>query len=441
MKPLRFPFFYGWVIVGSAFVLLALAYTAWYSFSVFLVAILEEYGWSRALTAGVFSVFTVVHGLTGPLIGGMVDRRGPRLVVGVGAMILAAGLIGSSRISEPWQFYLFFGVVAAMGVGATGWIPNFTLLQNWFVRRLGTVVGIASGGVGFGILFLVPLAQYAILHVGWRITYVLLAAAVLAVMLPTTLLFQRRRPQDMGLLPDDSSARGEERRLEAERLVVDREWASRDWTLRSAVRTYRFWMAFGAGMLLSFASQMVLVHHVALLVDAGYDKMLAASAVGMVGIASVFGKLLWGSASDRVGREVAFTAGMSCALVGILLLMLAQAILAPWVPYVYGAWMGIGYAVSATLAPTLSADLFRGRSFGAIFGLMGAGNSIGGALGSWVAGYIFDLTGDYMAALSLGLVAILASIVCLWLAGPRKVRLVPGQARQALQRARIHASR
>jgi MFS family permease len=126
---------FGWFIVGFSFITLALVYSVWHSFSVFFVALLKEFGWSRSIGAGGFSLFIILSSMTGPFMGAMVDRFGPKRVIIMGSLILGAGLALCSSIQTWWQFYIFFSVITAMGLGATGWVPNITIIQHWFKER------------------------------------------------------------------------------------------------------------------------------------------------------------------------------------------------------------------------------------------------------------------------------------------------------------------
>ena len=169
---------FGWVIVGISFITLALAYGVWYSFSVFFVALLKEFGWSRSVAAGAFSLFVIVHSVIGPLVGGMVDRFGPRRVIVVGSVCLGFGLALCSLTTAWWHYYLFFGIITAAGVGTTGWVPNTTLIQQWFKAKRGLAIGIISSGIGVGILVCVPSIQHLINGVGWRVAYRIMALCI-----------------------------------------------------------------------------------------------------------------------------------------------------------------------------------------------------------------------------------------------------------------------
>jgi MFS family permease len=431
----RLPVFYGWLIVAAAFVVLGLNYSVWYSFSVFYVALLEEFGWSRGASAGVFSVFVLVVGAMGIVVGRLADRLGPGLVLAGGTAILTAGLVASSRITELWQFYLFFGVIAGIGTAASGWVPAVTMLSRWFSMRLGAASGISSSGIGVGILIMVPLIQWLITETGWRTAYLILAAVVFIGVFPTALLLMRGRPEELGLLKDGRkpSERAQQDKSLANAAaahrsrVVDREWASRDWGIRNAARTRRYWSVFAMFSLGNITVQMVFVHQVAFLVDGGYDRLLAASIVGLIGFISIGGKIGWGWVSDRIGRELTYTLGYGFLLLGIALLIMTTVVAFPPLVYFFTVAFALGYAVSPPLGPAVVTDLFAGRNFGSIFGTLAFAHGIGSATGAWFAGYVFDLTGSYLPAFGLAIVTAIASTAAVWVAAPGKVRRAPGR--------------
>lgn len=185
----------------------------------------------------------------------------------------------------------------------------------------------------------------------------------------------------------------------------------------------RFWLLCAAHFLGSLACQMLLVHQVAYLVDHGIPALVAASVVSVVGLASIAGKAGGGWFSDTAGREVTYTLGMACVVVSVGMLGVIALQPGPLPAYVYGALVGVGYSVTAPLLPALVSDLFRGRHFGAIFGTMQLGNSLGGALGPWIAGRVFDATGSYFWALSGAVLSASMATAALWVA--RSLRALP----------------
>ena len=199
-------FYYGWVIVVVSFITLSLALGVRYSYSVFFVALVGEYGWSRAETAGAFSLAMVVHALFAPVTGVLIDRFGPRKLFPLGAIFLAVGLIASSRITTLGHLYVFFGVAVAIGVNTLSYAPHMSLVPTWFVQKRGFASGLVSSSLGIGTLIIVPLAERLIHMVGWRSTFLLFAGMIFCIVFPMTALFQRRSPEEIGQFPDGLSS-------------------------------------------------------------------------------------------------------------------------------------------------------------------------------------------------------------------------------------------
>jgi MFS family permease len=418
---------FAWIITGSSFITLALSYGVWYSFSVFFVALLKEFAWSRSLLAGAFSTFVIVHGITGPVAGSIVDRFGPRRVFIAGSFLIGIGLALCSWISSPWQFYIFFGIIAATGVSFTGWVPNTTVIQYWFRERRGLAMGIISSGVGVGILVCVPLVQYLISRGGWRATYRLMALFVpIMIALMSIVLSKKpplttpsRSPEDKIAPPDPP--------------VVEGEWTSRAWTIRQAVTTKQFYLMGTSFFLGSLSNQAILAHHVAFFVDQGLGALFASYVVGLLGAISMGGKILWGALSDRIGREVTYTMGSSASVIGLALLISFTMVPFPYTPYFYALFFGMGYAVTASLPPLITADFFEGKTYGSIFGTIQLLNGMGAATGAWLAGFVYDLVGSYVPVFLMMIAAVLYGCFTVWKAGPRKIRVVPGK------RGKVHS--
>ncbi|MBW1646463.1 MAG: MFS transporter, partial [Deltaproteobacteria bacterium] len=312
----RLPFYYGWLIVAVSFVTLGLSFGVWYSFSVFFVAIIRDFGWERAATASIFSFFVITHYLSATGAGILVDRYGPRWVIPAGAAILAAALLLSSRAASLPQFYLTYGVGAAVGISLMGFVPHATLLPRWFARRRGLAVGLAMAGIGVGMLFIPPGMQRLIAAHGWRQAYVVLALLMLPA-IPLNLFCQRRDPAAVGERPDgeqDPAAAAAAKNTPSSQLVVvDREWAATEWTAARALGTRRFWLLAAGFFCGPFAIQGTLLHTVACLVDHGIRPQSAAAIFGLLGICGAVGKVLLGFLADRWLRETASSIGMAAA--------------------------------------------------------------------------------------------------------------------------------
>ncbi|HZU07520.1 MAG TPA: MFS transporter [Chloroflexota bacterium] len=431
--------FYGWIIVGAVVCLLAVAYVVWYTFTLFLVALVREFGWTRAEVAGAFSLYVLVHAGCSPITGRLVDRFGPRPLVHLGALLVGLALVGCSQLTARWQLYLFFGVLAAIGVTMMGWVPCITLVGRWFSRRLGLAVGLAGAGIGVGTFIGAPVVQFLIETHGWRTAYLALAGALALLPQPLALLLCPR-PEARGLardgaplpVPEGPAGAAPAAPARPDPRVVDPAWVQQEWTVSRAVRTRRFQLLFTTFALISFGVQQTHAHQAAYLIGSGYDPLLAATVVGAVGLASIAGKILVGTTSDWLGREPVLTLSVGAG-VGAMLLLLAAAggtLPAPLL-FLYAGLFALSYSVNASLAPSIASDLFYGRHYGAIFGVLNVSAGLGGATGAWLGGFLFDRTGSYQGVWLVIIVAFALAMTLIWIAAPRHVVRTPGQARRA----------
>jgi MFS family permease len=431
------PFFYGWVVVSICFLTVAISYGIRYSFPVFYASILSEFGWSRADTALIFSINIIVYGISAPIAGVAVDRLGPRKFMTMGAILLAVATAACSLTHQIWHFYVLFGVLASFGICATGNVPNATLVSHWFVKRRGTAFGIFN--TGFAVAYAMAYGiEYAIRQINWRSSFLLLGFLAAATA-PLIGIFQRLDPRDKGLLPDgepQSTAGERVNAVNADALVIDKQWASKQWDLPKAIKTYRFWLLFATHLFLwGIAINLMLTHQVVFVVDQGYSRAFGALIFSLYGVFYGLGNLL-GFLSDRFGREITATVGLTLAALGTLMLILNRGDYTPWFMYAYGVLFGIGIGITSPALSASVADLFQGKNFGSIIGLIVMGFGIGGSISPWLGGRIFDLLGTYVPAFYLVMAAIAVSAVCLWIASPRRVRLVPGKSPRLARKLR-----
>lgn len=375
--------------LGVIAVTLALSYGIWYAYSVVLVALLQEYGWSRSLLAGAFSVFTLVHGGVNPLAGVLCDRLRPAGLMAVGGAALGVALWVDSTIAAPWQLYLYFGVFTAVAVAAAGWIPAIVQVQRDFQDRLGLALGIVSSGVGVGMLVVVPVTQLLIDAYGWRTAFRVLGTVCVLWIVPSSLwlLKQSQNRIQRPVKQDPAKPRTIE--------TV---------TLAQALRGQPFWLMIAAFFFGNVCSQTMHVHQVAYLVDHGVSAFIAASVVGAVGAASIAGKIGGGWLSDRYERERVYVGGiaiMVAAVAALAALGWSAGAPAAWAIYGYAVLLGVGYSATASLIPAMVSDRFGGTHFGAIVGFGLMGSAAGSAVGPWMAGFLFDVTGSYMPAFAI----------------------------------------
>ena len=420
---IRHRFYYGWVIVAVSYLTLFMALGIRYSYGVFFVAIVREYGWSRGATAGAFSVAMITHALFAPVTGTLIDRYGPRKFFPLGAILLTLGLVAASRISSLWHLYAFFGVIIASGINTLSYSPHMSIVPKWFVRRRGLASGLVLSGIGMGTMALAPLCESVIESAGWRAAFLVLASLTLFVIFPITALFHRRSPADVRQRPEDfegpTPPQGE---CFPEKSTPPRR-APRLWTLNQALRTKAFWHTTALVFCNGVFVNMLLVHQVAHVVDAGFSEMLAASALGLVGLIGSAGGILGGLLSDRIGREKAYTLGSAAAFVGLFLLMLVHDNTATWMLYGFVVLYGAGYGTMLPVTASTTGDLFPGNSLGRILAIQSIGYGLGGALGPFLGGYFHDLTGSYVVPFLISMLSVAIAIYSIWMAAPRHTRI------------------
>ena len=431
---MRRPFarpFYGWSIIAVAFVTMGIGVNARTAFSLFFPPILDEFGWPRGLTAGAFSFGFLVSAFLGPVLGRLMDRRGPRAVMLLGVAMVGAGLGLAPLVQAPWHLYLTLGVLVGGGTVCLGYTGHALFLPNWFVRRRGLAIGIAFSGVGVSAIIILPWLQRLIAGAGWRTACLAMAALVVATLAPLNLL-TRRRPEDVGLLPDGDVAPTDTTRGRHLSNVVDDDWASVDWTLARAMRTGRFWwvvVGFVGGL---FAWYAVQVHQTKYLIEIGFTPARAAGALGLVGFTGIVGQIALGHLSDRVGREWVWTLACVGFVLSYALLLAMREHPTPALLYLMvGAQGVLGYGLASVFG-AIPAELFQGKHYGTIFGTLSLASIVGGAIGPWVAGALYDRTGSYVLAFWLAIGASVMSAVAMWLAAPRKVRAVAGRVPRGL---------
>ena len=422
---MRLPFFYGWIIIAVTFVTMAIGVNARTAFSLLFPPILGEFGWDRGLTAGAFSFGFVVSGIASPLIGRLMDRLGPRSVMELGVALMASGLLLAPLTKEPWHLYLTIGVLVGAGSVCLGYSGQSLFLPNWFIRSRGLAIGLAFAGVGIGSMTLLPWVQVMIERGGWRTACTAMGILILVVLAPINLLL-RKRPEDLGLLPDGAAAPSASAAKPVSN-VIDRHWASIDWTLPRALATARFWwlaVGYFGGLYIWYAVQ---VHQTKYLLDIGFSPAVGVWSLGAVSLLGIPGQIFLGHVSDRIGREWVWAiscAGFAICFAALMALAQVHSMLLVYVMvFAQGA---LGYGLTSIMGAVV-VEIFQGRHYGSIFGTIMFVALAGGAAGPLVTGLLHDVTGNYTLAFAIGIGMSGFSALSVWLASPRKVRAVAGR--------------
>ncbi|ANK82594.1 MAG: hypothetical protein TEF_18670 [Rhizobiales bacterium NRL2] len=395
--------FYGWIVVGAAFVGTFFAFGIAYSFGPFFPAIETAFQASRSDVALVSAIAGSLLFSLGAASGPLADRLGPAAVASTGMILIACGLLAASRATELWHVYLAYGLGVGVGTGCI-YIPAISAVQRWFVRRRGLASGLAVMGIGAGTLVTPPVANWLIELQGWRGAMTTLALAVAAIG-GLAMLALRHSPEKRGLNPDggpppDPAAP-----------------AGPAATLREALGAGEFWLLGAAGMFISFSLFVPLVHMVPYVLDHGMDEATGAWLLGVIGVSSIAGRFLVGVVADRLGRLK--------TLIGVyigLAVMLAFWHFAREVRTLalFAAVFGTLYGGFAPLMPAIVADVFGVRHLGSILGVNYSGAGLGVLLGPTMAGLLFDLTGGYGLAIAVAVAGMLAGAVCLAVTAARR---------------------
>lgn len=376
-------FFYGYIIVLAGFFVMVLMNGAFYSFGVFFKPMLEEFGWTRAMTSGAYSLNMILWGSLSIITGRLNDRFGPRIVITACGFIFGAGYLLMSRISTLWQFYLFYGVIIAIGLSGC-FTPIASTVTRWFTKRRGLATGIVISGIGVGTIIIPPLASQLISIYGWRTSYTILGITTL-VLLIISAQFLRRDPEQMGQMPygeDKLKPKGSVSKIGG-------------FSLQEAISTRRFWVLCAVFFCYGFIVHTIMVHIVTHATDLGIAPVVASGILAAIGGISIAGRIGVGSVADKIGNKRSLLVNFFLLAISLLWLLAVRELGAF---YLFAAVFGFPYGGLAIFNSLMTAEVFGLKAHGAIMGLVTFVYTTGSAIGPVLAGHIFDITGSYNSA-------------------------------------------
>ena len=399
--------FYGWYIVAASVGLtfyLAMAFGL--GFNVFFLPILKEFGWSRALTSGAFSLRAAQTGLLAPVVGLLVDRWGPRAVILLGVIIGGAGMIMLGFINSLLTFYIAF-LIASFGMsGASHGVSWVAAVASWFQKMRGRALGIAMLGPVLGGPCVVVIAVLEGM-IGWRVATVVLGVGLWIVGIPLAMV-ARPKPEPYGYLPDGNTV---EAVYAPNAKVQDHslDGATNGYTVAQAVRTQVFWIIVALYALMFVGISGLMVHLIPLMEDLNYGTAQAASVLGLMFFLSGIGRIGSGVLADMIDYRVVMGVLIAFQIIGLLVIL----VVGPeqyWLAVVFSLTFGIGFGGTVPLRPILMMNLFGARAFGTLQGLLQIGSVGAGVVGPLLYCWIFDSTGNYDIAILATLVTILFTI-------------------------------
>ena len=394
-----------WLMLGGAFTAFTISAAVMHSYPVYLVAYIEEFGWTRAETSLGYSVSQLVGGASSPFVGVLVDRLGPRRLLLLGGGILVASLALSAYVTALWQIVLLYGVIMTIGANCLGLVVFVPLLSRYFVRRRGFAISIVQSANGIARGVSAPLVQVLISLIGWRTTYLYQAGFMALCVLPLAALFRgadpSRTPAREGV-PPPTAAEGPP------------PAPRRGWTLAEAIRTPHFWLLFAVYMFTGLGSFFVSLHQLAFAIDVGFDRIYAAEVLGMGAFLAVPGIVVTGALSDYLGREISALLAYGISILGVVFALLITSPDQHLLLWLHACFFGLTWGARGPAITAKTADLFPGPRLGTILGVITIGSGLGAAIGSWGAGWVFDLSGSYRVAFWCSILSYVAGCIAFW---------------------------
>ena len=410
--------FYGWWIVAAGSMIQMLnGGLLFHAFSAYILPLNAEFGWSRSLLSGAFSMAQAEGGILGPLQGWLIDRFGPRAVMRVGITVFGVGFLLFSRMDSIVMFYAAFAMMA-IGSGLGTFLPVATTVTNWFRRRRATAMGIFMAGMGVGGL-MVPVVVWSLSTHGWRSTSFVSGILVLAIGLPMT-QFMRRQPEDYGYRPDGAAApTGDAGSGQAE----DPDIEDPGLTLGQALRTSAFWMlAIGHASALLVVGAAI-VHQIPYMVEGiGLTEGTAAGIVSLLVAMNIAGQVGGGYVGDRVNKRLVIT---GCLLGHAAALVVFAFVTTFWGAVAFALLHGIAWGVRGPLVISIRADYFGRRAYAQVMGFSSLVMMMGMTTGPLVGGFLRDVTGTYSSAFVILAALAACGSVAVFLAR-KPERIAPG---------------
>ena len=384
--------------MAAGFIIQAVCIGAMFTYGVFFKEFQAEFGWSRAAISGASSLAFLTMGLVGVIAGKMNDRIGPKVIIVISGISLGIGYLLMSGLQALWQLYLIYGVLVGIGF-STHDVITLSTVARWFIRRRGMMSGIVKVGTGSG-QFLVPLiATLLIAAYGWRNSYLIIGSVALLIFVAVAQVLSRD-PQGIGLLPDGDSNESCDNGNRSPKESAN---------LRAAAQTRQFWTLCVAEFAIFFCLLTIIVHIVPHAMDLGLTPPIAVGVLSTVGGVSMLGRIVIGTANDKIGGKRSLVICFTMLLCGLIWLHVASQ---AWMLFLFAVIYGFAHGGFFTVMSPTIAEFFGTGSHGLLYGIVLASGTIGGAAGPLMAGYTFDVTGNYrIAFLILILLAVIGFIL------------------------------
>ncbi len=385
--------FYGWIIVMASF-LAMFVFGTLNVLGVFIEPLTQEFGWSRANISLAFSIYSLMFTLPAFITGRICDKYGIRKVTALGAILTGSSLLLCSQVSSLIQLYALFATMA-FGI-STAFVPATTTISRWFVKKRATAIGIALTASGFGMFIFSPLTEIFITNFGWRATFLIYGLFAMITMAISGLLF-KQDPGEVGLLPYGCG--------NADSLNIDK---TKEIGVGDLVKKKSFWYMYLIMFVTHVSYFMFTVHIVPHAIDLGVSGIAAAAALTFAGIFNIPAKIVAGVIFDRFKGINLLALFLAIHTLSAFTLVISNDM---GLIYLTSAIMGFGYGCWTVVLTVTISEFYGTRNLGFIFGFLDSAVGIGGMLGAYLAGYIFDITGAYFLAFSFSALLMVSTLV------------------------------
>ena len=409
--------FYGWVNLAVMFFFNIAVMLMMMAFPYFLPYWVKEFGWSHGLASGAQMLSIILSGITAPMVAIFIMKKGTRRAIVTGNILCVAGLLMLAYQSHIWQLYLGFGVLLGLGMSIGGMLAGMTVINNWFVMKRPAALSISMASMGFSGVIIQPSIAHMIDSIGWRNTYLVMAAVAFLFCVVVPGLFLRDKPEDLGQVPDGPIS-AKPGKMKSEALPHKNVYKTPvDFTAREALRTRTLWLLVAYGALQFFVMQGLFSHQIAFLSDLGISTKNAGHIGGVFGAFMGISQLGIGFLGLRFKMHSLAVVSMMLGMVGFAILLFAKSVpLILAYAVIYGISQGIGSIAMGNIFP----DYFGRTEFPKIMGYTMPFNTFISSLGAPITGYIRDISGSYIPAFKILLALLAVSFFCILFAKPPK---------------------
>jgi MFS family permease len=401
--------FYGWVNLAVMFFFNIVVMLMMVAFGLFLPYWVKEFDWSRASISGAQTVSIILAGLTAPIVAAFIMKQGPKRAIVIGNFMNVVGLAMLAYQSMIWHLYLGNGVIIGLGMSIGGILAGSTVVNNWFILKRPAALSISMAAMGFSGVIANPAIMALINSVGWRNTYLILAAATLIFCVIVPALLLKNKPEDLGQVPDGPAVAKPDG-MSAAALYTHLDKTTVDFTAKEALHTRSLWLLIGYITLMFLVMGGLMTHQVAFLFDIGISSTMAALALGVLSAAMGISQLGVGFMGLRFKMHSLAIVSIVLSILGFSVLLFAHSlpqILAFCI--LYGVGMGIQSVAGGNLIP----DYYGRTNFPKIMGYTSPVTTFVSSVGAPVTGYFRDTTGSYIPAFKILLVLLVVSFFCI----------------------------